>query len=52
MFHALQSRSADVVEYQVTETDLHAFNYWHTLNEQTGNYVRDDVISFFNMHLN
>jgi hypothetical protein len=47
----LVQRGADVMKYQVNEGNLHAFNYWHTLNEQTGNYVRDDVINFFNLHL-
>lgn len=52
MFAALHARCADAQEYKINDTDLHAFNYWHTTNEQTGNYVRDDVINFFKLHLN
>jgi hypothetical protein len=40
----------DVVKYKVNDGNLHAFNYWHTLNEQTGNYVSQDVIDLFNTH--
>jgi hypothetical protein len=51
MFDALFARSADVQKYKINDGSLHAFNYWHTIKEPTGNYVEDDVISFFNAHL-
>ena len=50
MLRALQLRGADVMQYEINQGNLHAFNYWHTLNEQTGKYVSQDVIDFFNMH--
>lgn len=49
MFGALNGH-ADVIKYKVNDGNLHAFNYWHTLNEETGNYVSQDVINFFNQH--
>ena len=31
--------------------NLHAFNYWHTMNPITGQYVSQDVINFFTAHI-
>jgi acetyl esterase/lipase len=52
MFNALFARFADVMKYKVNDSDLHAFNYWRTINEQTGQTVGKDVVDFFNLHLN
>lgn len=42
--------TADVVEYTITNSAYHAFQYWHTINNQTGNCVSSEVTAFFNMY--
>jgi len=48
---ALQLKGADVLEWTIPGTNLHAFNYWHTMNPFTGQYVSVEVINFLKSHL-
>lgn len=48
---ALLSKGADVLEFTIQGSTLHAFNYWHTTNPMTGNYVSVEVINFLKSHL-
>ncbi len=41
----------DVLEWTIPGINLHAFNYWHTLNSLTGNYVSVEVIEFLQSQL-
>jgi acetyl esterase/lipase len=41
----------DVLEWTIPGINLHAFNYWHTLNPLTGNYVSVEVIDFLRSQL-
>ena len=50
MYNALLGHSA-VQEVTIHNSSLHAFNYWHTLEDNGTTYVSTDVISFFQAHL-
>lgn len=41
--------NADVIWYEIMGSE-HAFNYWHTINDITGQCVSAEVISFLNAH--
>jgi len=47
---ALQNQGVDVIEYTIDNSNLHAFNYWHTINDHTGMCVSTEVIAFLNAH--
>ncbi len=49
MRDALQPKGVDVLEYTLSGT-LHAFAYWHTINNITGICVSTEVIAFLNAH--
>ncbi len=51
MLNALLLKDADVAEYTIQNSNLHAFAYWHTLNTSTGEYVSVEVIDFLQSHL-
>jgi acetyl esterase/lipase len=48
MRDALQAKGADVVFHKVNDTALHAFNYWHEIDEDDpeGECVSAEVIAF------
>ncbi len=51
MYQALSDHGGvDVLEWTIPGINLHAFNYWHTMNSLTGNYVSVEVINFLNAH--
>jgi acetyl esterase/lipase len=50
MMQALQGKGVDVIEYTIQNSNLHAFNYWHTINSNTGICVSAEVIAFLNAH--
>lgn len=41
----------DIMEWTVPASNLHSFQYWHTLNPNTGQYVSVEAISFLRSHL-
>jgi acetyl esterase/lipase len=47
---ALQNQGVDVIEYTISNSPLHAFAYWHTINDHTGMCVSTEVIAFLNAH--
>jgi acetyl esterase/lipase len=47
---ALLNQGVDVIEYTIDNSNLHAFNYWHTINNHTGMCVSTEVIAFLNAH--
>ncbi len=51
MRNALLTRdpNADVIWYEIMGSE-HAFNYWHAINDNTGQCVSAEVISFLNAH--
>lgn len=51
MEQALQLKGADVEFYKVNDGSGHAFNYWHQINEETGECVSAEVIAFLQNHL-
>lgn len=40
----------DVVWYRISNSSLHAFNYWHYINSNTGTCVSLEVIAFLDAH--
>ena len=46
----LQNQGVDVIEYTISNSNLHAFDYWHSINTHTGTCVNAEVISFLNAH--
>lgn len=50
MRDALLDKGVDVVFYEITNSSLHAFNYWHAINTNTGECVSTEVINFLNAH--
>jgi len=47
---ALQNQGVDVIEYTIDNSNLHAFQIWHTINNHTGTCVSTEVIDFLNAH--
>jgi acetyl esterase/lipase len=43
---ALQAKGANVLEWTIPGINLHSFQYWHTLNPNTGKYVSVEAIEF------
>ena len=50
MMSALQDKGVDVIEYTINNSSLHAFDYWHTINNHTGMCVSREIIAFLNAH--
>ena len=49
MRNALLAKLADVAEYTMLGSE-HAYNYWHMINNLTGQCVSTEVIAFLNAH--